>query len=134
MENEFEKALAIGKLFEACDFILNLPIRKPLSAKKLVEQIETRHPSFYELMVLTQGKRPPKGDWEFLARFTFWAMAEVRDEHPEIWEKLAKAIPYRPKPRFSNKDYLRKAMRDIDEIVKESGFPEDNKKKGGEAP
>lgn len=112
MENDFiAKALMATELVEASEFILHLGLLASAPSvedkKQLLKEVKARDPSFIEFWY---QKHPITPDWKFVLRFALWSIHKVRDKHFEIWKEVARTYPY---------------ISQLDEILRESGFPEE---------
>ena len=120
MDKDFRISAAASELTEAYDFIIHLT---EISREQTVEEVAARAPSFIEHDRARED--PPSGDLHFWSHFTIWTISKLREKYNDIWKEVMEAYAHTPTgKRLSDKTSLEETVRQVEEILRDSGYKE----------
>ena len=120
MDKDFRISAAVVELTEAYDFIIHLT---EISREQTMAEVTARDPSFIEHDRAREN--PPSGDLHFWSHFTMWTISKLREKYNDIWEEVMAAYAHTPTAkRLSDKISLEETVRQVEEILRDSGFQE----------
>jgi len=120
MDKGFRVAEAVAELIDAYDFIMHLT---ETSREQTVAEVAARDPSFIEHDKAREN--PPSGDLHFWSHFAMWTISRLREKYDDIWAEVTEAYSHTPAAkRLSDKTSLKEAVRQTEEILRDSGFQE----------
>ena len=118
MNKDLRISAAVAELTEAYDFIIHLT---EISREQTVAEVAARNPSFMEHD--KERENPPSGDLHFWSHFAMWTISKLREEYDDIWGEVIDAYSHTPTAkRLSDKISLKEAIRQIEELLGDSGF------------
>jgi len=121
MDKDFRISAAVAELTEAYNFIIHLT---EISREQTVEEVAERDPSFMEHDKAREN--PPSGDLHFWSHFAMWTISRLREKYNDIWKEVMEAYSHTPAAkRLSDKTSLEEAVRQVEEILRDSRFQEE---------
>jgi len=121
MSKDSRIATALIELTKVCNFLIYLT---ETSREQTVKEVAARDPSFIEHDKLRED--PPSGDLFFLQNFQIWTICKLRERYNDIWEEATEAYSKTPAAkRLNDKTNLKANVKQIEEILRHSGFLEE---------
>ena len=120
MDKDSRISTAVAELTKAYDFIIHLT---EISREQTVQEVTARAPSFMEQDKAREN--PPSGDLHFWSHFAMWTINKLREKYNDIWEEVMGAYAHTPTAKLlSDKTGLKETVRQVEEILRNSGFQE----------
>ena len=89
-----------------------------------MEEVAARDPSFMEHDKARED--PPSGDLHFWSHFAMWTVSKLREKYNDIWAEVMEAYSHTPAAkRLGDKTSLKETVRQVEEILRDSGFQEE---------
>jgi len=121
VDKDFRISAAGAERTEAFNFIMHLT---EISREQTVQEVAARDPSFMEHDKAREN--PPSGDLHFWSHFAMWTISRLREKYNDIWREVMEAYSHTPAAkRLSDKTSLEEAVRQVEEILRDSRFQEE---------